>query len=151
MPASALPSQTISRGQGRVQINSSSVVHSRRGMTATIRHVLLLKGFYLVPGPPHPTVRCDDRTATWQIWVPAAELTLLTHYSACSLPSRILAVLEIILQQLRGRTSRQALGGFGLPATRNQVRPSVQLTEYRSFCLATFAIQKAVDLPVTSA
>jgi hypothetical protein len=72
-------------------------------------------------------VRCDDRTATWQIWVPAAELTLLTHYSASSLPSRILAVLEMILQQLRGRTSRQALDGFGLPATKNQVKPSLQL------------------------
>jgi hypothetical protein len=72
--------------------------------------------------PPHPTVRCDDRTAIWQIWVPAAELTLLTHYAATSLPSRVLSVLEMILQQLRGRTSRQELGGFGLPVTKNQVR-----------------------------
>ena len=82
----------------------------------------LLQGFYLVPVPPHPTVRCDDRTAIWQIWVPAAELTLLTHYAASSLPSRVLSVLEMILQQLRGRTSRQALGGFGLPVIKNQAR-----------------------------
>ncbi|XP_069700714.1 uncharacterized protein [Periplaneta americana] len=77
-------------------------------------------GFYLVPGPPHPTVRCDDRTATWQVWVPAAELALLTHYSASSVPSRVLRVLETALQQLRGRTTRDALGGLGLPITRNQ-------------------------------
>jgi len=82
----------------------------------------LLQGFYLVPVPPHPTVRCDDRTAIWQIWVPAAELTLLTHYAASSVPSRVLSVLEMIIQQLRGRTSRQALGGFGLPLTKNQAR-----------------------------
>ena len=81
---------------------------------------VLLQGFYLVPVPPHPAVRCDDRTAIWQIWVPAAELTLLTHYAASSVPSRVLSVLEMILQQLRGRTSRQALGGFGLPVTKNQ-------------------------------
>jgi hypothetical protein len=53
--------------------------------------------------------------------MPAAELTLLTHYAASSVPSRVLSVLEMILQQLRGRTSRQALGGFGLPLTKNQV------------------------------
>ena len=82
----------------------------------------VLQGFYLVPVPPHPTVRCDDRTAIWQIWVPAAELTLLTNYAASSVPSRVLSVLEMILQQLRGRTSRQALGGFGLPVTKNQAR-----------------------------
>lgn len=108
--------------------------------SAAAPRIHMLQGFYLVPGPPHPTVRCDDRTATWQIWVPAAELTLLTHYSASSLPSRVLAVLEMILQQLRGRTSRQALGGFGLPITRNQVRSSVQLVTPRD-ALSTCTIE----------
>jgi hypothetical protein len=96
-------------------------IHSRED---TPSKFWMLQGFFLVPGPPHPTVRCDDRTATWQIWLPAAELTLLTHYSASSVPSRVLAVMETILQQLRGRTSRQVLGGFGLPVTKGQVRQS---------------------------
>ncbi|XP_068082185.1 uncharacterized protein [Anabrus simplex] len=63
-------------------------------------------GFYLVPGPPHPTVRCDDRTATWQIWLPTGELLLNTHYSSTSVPGRVLSIVEAVLYQLRGRSSR---------------------------------------------
>lgn len=62
-------------------------------------------GFYLVPAPPHPTVRCDDRTATWQFRFPAAELALLTHYSPQSLPSRVLAMLRLIVSELRRTTN----------------------------------------------
>ncbi|KAJ9582794.1 hypothetical protein L9F63_022864, partial [Diploptera punctata] len=103
-------------------------------------------GFYLVPGPPHPTVRCDDRTVIWQIWVPAAELTLLTHYSTSSLPSRVLSVLDIILNQLRGRTSRQALGGFGLPLTDNQEYLKV-VSRYMLRTLLWFELEKTSGGP----
>ncbi|XP_014256560.1 uncharacterized protein LOC106670582 isoform X2 [Cimex lectularius] len=64
-------------------------------------HQVSCTGFYVVPAPPHPTLRCDDRPSTWQIRFPAAEQSLLKHYSANSLPSRVLAVLRALLHEIR--------------------------------------------------
>ncbi|XP_075237677.1 uncharacterized protein LOC142333936 [Lycorma delicatula] len=57
-------------------------------------------GFYLVPAAPHPTVRCDDRTATWQFRFPAAECILITYYSDKSVPNRLLSTLRSIIDDV---------------------------------------------------
>ncbi|XP_046679398.1 LOW QUALITY PROTEIN: uncharacterized protein LOC124366842 [Homalodisca vitripennis] len=62
-------------------------------------------GFYLVPAPPHPTTRCDDRSATWQFRFPATECALLSHYAAHSTPARVLAALRNILADMRRTTN----------------------------------------------
>ncbi|XP_054287313.1 uncharacterized protein LOC129003101 isoform X2 [Macrosteles quadrilineatus] len=72
---------------------------------ALLYHQAATLGFYLVPAPPHPTTRCDDRAATWQFRFPAAECALLTHYAAHSTPARVLAVLRSLLCDLRRTTN----------------------------------------------
>ncbi|KAL1138309.1 hypothetical protein AAG570_009997 [Ranatra chinensis] len=61
------------------------------------------QGFYLVPAPPHPTVRCEDRSCLWQMRMPAAEMTLMKHFSANSPPTRVLRVMRHLLGEVRVR------------------------------------------------
>ncbi|XP_073970585.1 uncharacterized protein isoform X2 [Rhodnius prolixus] len=68
-------------------------------------HQASTTGFYVVPAPPHPTLRCDDRPSTWQLRFPAAEQTLAKHYSAGSVPGRTLTVLRALLHDLRSTTN----------------------------------------------
>ncbi|XP_025405104.1 uncharacterized protein LOC112679494 [Sipha flava] len=58
-------------------------------------------GFYVVPVAPHPTVRCYNRPATWQIRFPAAECLYQTHYSERSVVSNIYHFLRTKVPALR--------------------------------------------------
>ncbi|CAH1396364.1 unnamed protein product [Nezara viridula] len=68
-------------------------------------HQAASTGFYAVPAPPHPTLRCEDRGTAWQLRAPAAEQTLLKHHSAQSVPSRTLAILRALLHEIRSTSS----------------------------------------------
>ncbi|XP_014294082.1 uncharacterized protein [Halyomorpha halys] len=68
-------------------------------------HQAASTGFYAVPAPPHPTLRCEDRGTAWQLRAPAAEQTLLKHHSAQSVPSRTLAILRALLHEIQSTSS----------------------------------------------
>ncbi|KAF6209912.1 hypothetical protein GE061_015666 [Apolygus lucorum] len=95
---------TLVLGIGFTSWPSQAQFPSRIDLThpdCLLYHQAACTGFYVVPAPPHPTLRCDDRASTWQIRFPAAEQTLLKHYSLNSLPSRVLAVLRALLYEIR--------------------------------------------------
>ncbi|XP_039297147.1 LOW QUALITY PROTEIN: uncharacterized protein LOC111052556 [Nilaparvata lugens] len=52
---------------------------------------------YLVPCPPHPATRCDDRSATWQLRFPATEQLLLLGNTTANC---VLATLAAILDEM---------------------------------------------------
>ncbi|CAB0010492.1 unnamed protein product [Nesidiocoris tenuis] len=91
---------------------------SPRGLTSPILTVCCTtkprqRDFTSSLHPPHPTLRCDDRASAWQIRFPAAEQTLLKHYSANSMPSRVLAVLRALLYEIRATNN----GSFHLTSS----------------------------------
>ncbi|BES96599.1 Hypothetical protein NTJ_09411 [Nesidiocoris tenuis] len=95
---------TLVLGIGFTSWPSTAQFPSRIDIThpdCLLYHQASTTGFYVVPAPPHPTLRCDDRASAWQIRFPAAEQTLLKHYSANSMPSRVLAVLRALLYEIR--------------------------------------------------
>ncbi|XP_049779448.1 uncharacterized protein LOC126176339 [Schistocerca cancellata] len=75
-------------------------------------------GFYAVPGPPHPSLRCEERSTVWQLRVPAAELSLSCHYAPRSAPGRALAAAEAVLRHLRARLPHMSLRVASRPMLR---------------------------------
>ncbi|XP_046994419.1 uncharacterized protein LOC124606480 [Schistocerca americana] len=75
-------------------------------------------GFYAVPGPPHPSLRCEERSTVWQLRVPAAELSLSCHYAPRSAPGCALAAAEAVLRHLRARLPHMSLRVASRPMLR---------------------------------
>ncbi|CAH0381304.1 unnamed protein product [Bemisia tabaci] len=79
--------------------NRASVVH----IDALLFHHAAATGFYLVPAGPHPTVRCEDKSSVWEFRFPAAETTLVSHYSGGSVVAKVLSVLFSVLVDIRNK------------------------------------------------
>ncbi|XP_046390327.1 uncharacterized protein LOC124158938 isoform X2 [Ischnura elegans] len=81
-----------------------------------------LHGFYLIPGKPHHTLRCESpRGSVWLMSSPAMELALLSHWCPTqSGPGRSLSAAEALLEGIQGQGPGRKLLGAAVSSTREK-------------------------------